>query len=111
MNASPRGGVEGVLIITNMRLCLGKLNFIIMGIAAVMIIVGFALTAGEPSTPEHFNPDVFSDTRVVYGPNICFIGYLLMIVGICVKSPRRNGALADASAEKMNDENNDNTTE
>ena len=68
-----------------MRLCLGKINFIIMGVAALMIICGFVMTAGEPSTPEHFNPDVFSDARVVYGPNICFLGYLLMIVGICVK--------------------------
>lgn len=73
-----------------MRLCLGKLNFIIMGISALMIILGFCLMGGEPSTPEQFNPDVFSDTRVIYGPNICFFGYLLMIVGIIVKSPRKS---------------------
>ena len=72
-----------------MRLCLGKLNFIIMAVAALMILVGFILMSGEPSTPEHFNPDVFSDTRVVYAPNLCFFGYLLMIVGICVKRPRK----------------------
>ena len=65
-----------------MKLCLGKINFIIMGIAALMIIVGFMLTWGEPSTPDHFNPDVFSDRRVVYGPNLCFLGYVLVIVGI-----------------------------
>ena len=47
-----------------------------------MIIVGFMLTWGEPSTPDHFNPDVFSDRRVVYGPNLCFLGYILVIVGI-----------------------------
>ena len=73
-----------------MRLCLGKLNFIIMGIAALMIIGGFAMMSGEPSTPDHFNPDVFSDSRVVYGPNVCFFGYLLMIVGICVKSSKKD---------------------
>ena len=65
-----------------MKFCLGKINFIIMGIAALMIIVGFMLTWGEPSTPDHFNPDVFSDRRVVYGPNLCFLGYILEIVGI-----------------------------
>lgn len=59
-----------------------------MGVAALMIIVGFALMSGEPSTPEKFNPDVFSNTRVVVGPNICFLGYLLMIVGICVKGKK-----------------------
>ena len=65
-----------------MKFCLGKINFIIMGIAALMIIVGFMLTWGEPSTPDHFNPDVFTDRRVVYGPNLCFLGYILVIVGI-----------------------------
>ena len=65
-----------------MKFCLGKINFIIMGIAALMIIVGFMLTWGEPSTPDHFNPDVFSDRRVVYGPNLCFLGYILVIAGI-----------------------------
>lgn len=71
-----------------MRLCLGKLNFIIMGIAALMILVGFMMTAGPASTPEQFNPDVFSNMRVIYGPTVCFFGYLLMIVGICVKSKK-----------------------
>lgn len=71
-----------------MRLCLGKLNFIIMGIAALMILVGFIMTAGSASTPDHFNPEVFNDTRVIYGPNLCFFGYLLMIVGICVKGKK-----------------------
>lgn len=73
-----------------MKFCLGKTNFIIMGIAALMIIVGFMMTWGEPSTPDHFNPDVFSDRRVVYGPNICFFGYILVIVGILVPNKKKN---------------------
>lgn len=70
-----------------MKFCLGKINFIVMGIAALMVIVGFMLTWGEPSTPEQFNPDVFSVRRTVVGPNICFVGYVLMIVGIII--PKR----------------------
>lgn len=65
-----------------MHLCLKKTNFIIMGIAALCILVGFILMTGEASTPEAFNPDVFSDRRVIVAPNVCFLGYLLMIVGI-----------------------------
>ncbi len=61
-----------------------------MGISALMILIGFIMMSGAPSTPDHFNPDVFSDTRVVYGPNVCFLGYILMIVGICIKSPRKS---------------------
>ena len=72
-----------------MRLCLTKINFIIMAVAFLMILVGFIMTCGEASTPDHFNPDVFSDTRVIYGPNLCFIGYLVMIVGICVKGKKK----------------------
>lgn len=72
----------------NMKLCFGKYNFIVMGVAALMILIGFCMTGGEPSTPEHFNPDVFSDTRVVYGPNLCFLGYLVMFVGIMIPNKK-----------------------
>lgn len=73
-----------------MRLCLGKINFIIMAIAAIMILVGFVLMSSEPSTPEHFNPDVFAPIHWEYAGTICFLGYVLMIVGICVKSKKSN---------------------
>ena len=78
-----------------MRFCLGKINFIVMAIAALMIIVGFALMWGEPSTPDHFNPEVFSDRRVVYGPNVCFFGYLVMIVGIIIPNKKATGKVED----------------
>ena len=78
-----------------MKFCLTKINFIIMGVAALIIVVGFVLMWGAPSTPEAFNPDVFSTRRVVVAPNICFFGYLLMVVGILVKGPRRRAELAD----------------
>jgi len=68
-----------------MRLCLGKTNFIIMGIAALMILIGFIMMSSEPSTPEKFNPDVFAPIHWEYAGTICFLGYILMIVGICVK--------------------------
>ena len=67
------------------KLCLRKKNYIIIAIAAVMILAGFSLTCGSPSTPEAFNPDVFSFRRVVIGPNISFVGYIIMIYGIMAK--------------------------
>jgi uncharacterized membrane protein len=79
-----------------MKLCLGKINFIVMGISALLILVGFVLMGGASSTPEHFNPEVFSDQRVIVGPNVCFVGYLLMIVGIMLPSKgRKQAAEAD----------------
>lgn len=59
-----------------------KINFIIMIVAAVMIIVGFALMAGAPSTETEFNPDIFSTRRIVVGPLISFLGFVAMGVGI-----------------------------
>lgn len=71
-----------------MRLCLGKLNFIVMGIAAVVILVGFIMMGSEPSTPEKFNPEVFAPMHWEYAGTVCFLGYVLMIVGICVKDKK-----------------------
>ncbi len=72
-----------------MHLCLGKINFIIMGISALCILIGFILMTGAPSTPEAFNPDVFSARRIIVAPNVCFAGYLLMIVGIMYPSKKK----------------------
>lgn len=60
-----------------------KINFILMGIAAAMIVIGFALMAGGASADaEHFNPEVFSARRIIVGPNLAFLGFLFMGVGI-----------------------------
>jgi len=59
-----------------------------MAVAAIMIILGFVLMSSEPSTPDYFNPDVFAPIHWEYAGTICFLGYVLMIVGICVKGKR-----------------------
>lgn len=69
---------------------LGKRNFIVMGIAFAIVLTGFALMTGSSSTMETFDPSIFSFRRVVVGPNMCFIGYILMIAGILIKD-KRNG--------------------
>ena len=64
---------------------LGRNNFIIMAIAGAMIVVGFLLMLGGSSTPEQFNPDIFSFRRIVVGPAICFLGFVAMGVAVCIK--------------------------
>lgn len=64
---------------------LGRNNFIVMAVAAAMIVVGFLLMLGGSSTPEQFNPDIFSTRRIVVGPAICFLGFVAMGVGVCLK--------------------------
>lgn len=79
---APRQTVEKE---TSAQKPLQKNNFIIMAIAGAMIILGFLLMLGAPSTVDSFNPDIFSSRRIVVGPAIAFLGFVLMAVGIIVR--------------------------
>lgn len=69
---------------------LSKINFIIMGIAVLIIIVGFVLMTGPSTTLEGgFEPDIFSARRIKIAPLTCFIGFLIMIVGILYPDKNR----------------------
>ena len=66
-----------------------RTNFLLMAGCVALIIIGFILMAGPGSTsgPEGFNPDIFSTRRIVVGPTIAFLGFLLMAFAI-IYSPR-----------------------
>lgn len=70
------------------RMPLAKINFILMAIAGLMIIIGFLLMLGSSSTPEEFNPDIFSTRRIIIGPTIAFLGFLFMGFGIIYRSKK-----------------------
>lgn len=53
-----------------------------MAAAAAVIIIGFLLMLGGASTPEEFNPDIYSTRRIIIGPTIAFIGFIFMGYGI-----------------------------
>lgn len=59
-----------------------KRNFIFMAIAGAVIVAGFLLMLGGSSTETAFNPDIFSTRRVVVGPSIAFVGFILMALAI-----------------------------
>lgn len=60
-----------------------KMNFIMMGTCVALIIAGFILMAGGGSSIEGgFNPDIFSTRRIVVGPTVSFLGFLLMAFAI-----------------------------
>ena len=67
---------------------LSKLNFILMGIAGAMIVLGFILMTGESSSMEQFNPDIFRTRRIVVGPTIAFLGFIFMAFGIIYRSKK-----------------------
>lgn len=60
-------------------------NFIIMGAAGIMIVLGFLLMVGGGAKDNGFNPEIFSTTRIVIGPLIAFLGFVLMGIGIIVR--------------------------
>ncbi|MCM1292220.1 MAG: DUF3098 domain-containing protein [Bacteroides sp.] len=61
---------------------LSRINFIIIGAAIVLIVIGFALIAGGATTDGSFNPEVFNNTRLIIGPTLAFIGFIAVGVGI-----------------------------
>lgn len=70
------------------RMPLEKNNFIAMAIAGALIVLGFVLMLGSSTTPEAFEPDIFSTRRIVVGPCIAFIGFVAMGAAIII-DPRR----------------------
>ena len=59
------------------------LNFWLMGGCIVLIILGFLLMSGGGSSePNGFNPEIFSARRIIVGPLLAFLGFLLMAFAI-----------------------------
>lgn len=61
---------------------MNKINYILIAVAVAVIIIGFMLMTGSPSTATEYNPDIFSFRRITLAPIVCLIGFLLVIVGI-----------------------------
>ena len=67
----------------------GKKNYIAMACCLALIVIGFILMAGPGSSVEGgFNPDIFSTRRIVIGPAVTFLGFLLMAFAILIKPKR-----------------------
>lgn len=62
-----------------------KLNFWLIGGCCLLIVIGFLLMLGSGSSVEEgFNPDIFSTRRIVVGPLLTFLGFLLLAFAILV---------------------------
>ena len=72
-----------------MKYNLPKGNAIAIAVSVLVIILGFALMAGEPSGATQFNSDIFSFRRITVGPMIAFFGFIVMIVAILFKSHKQ----------------------
>jgi|TergutMp193P3_1026864.scaffolds.fasta_scaffold18070_3 uncharacterized membrane protein len=75
----------------------GKENYMLIAVAIVFIIIGFALMSGGGGKDEvSFNPEIFSVQRIVVAPIVTVIGYALVVVGI-LKKPKEK---LDADVKK-----------
>lgn len=81
---------NGIAKQTDEQRPLQRKNFIFMIVSGVMIVLGFLLMLGGSSTPEQFNPDIFSTRRIVVGPAIAFIGFILMGAAIVWNPKNKN---------------------
>lgn len=59
-----------------------KINYYMMGGCLALIVLGFILMSGGGSSDGSFNPEIFSTRRIVVGPALSFLGFLLMAFAI-----------------------------
>lgn len=71
-----------------MKHTLPKLNLILMAVSVVIIVLGFALMAGDPSG-EVYNPNIFSFRRITVGPMISLFGFVFMLFAILYSGKKK----------------------
>jgi hypothetical protein len=71
-----------------MKQSLSKLNLILIAVSFAIIVLGFALMAGEQSG-EVYNPDIFSFRSVTVGPMISLFGFVSMIFAILFRTKKK----------------------
>lgn len=71
-----------------MKQTLPKLNLILIAVAFVIIVMGFALMVGAPSG-EVYNPDIFSFRRITVGPMVSLFGFVFMIFAILFRIKKK----------------------
>lgn len=78
---------------------LSPINFVLMAVCGVLIIVGFLLMTGAPSTTE-YNPDIFSTRRIIIGPGIALVGFVAMAYAIMYRPKSKKGGEESQSKEE-----------
>ena len=64
----------------------GRMNFILLAIGMTIVIIGFILMAGDGSTDQTYDPDIFSARRIKVAPLVCLFGFVSMIYAVVHKS-------------------------
>ena len=62
------------------------MNFILLAISMIIVVIGFILMAGDGSTDQAYNPDIFSVRRIKVAPLVCLFGFVSMIYAVVHKN-------------------------
>ncbi len=62
-----------------------KVNYILLAVGMLSVSIGFLLMTGPSTTPDHFEPDIFSARRIKVAPVVCLIGFVSIIYAVMRK--------------------------
>ena len=67
-----------------------KMNYILMGVGALLLIIGYICLSGGKVPDDIFDGEIFNTRRIVVAPILIFLGLLTEIVAIMwhPKSPK-----------------------
>jgi hypothetical protein len=64
----------------------GRKNYILMGVGLLLIAIGYILMSGGASeSPDVFNEEMFSTTRIRIAPLIVLLGFVVEVWAILSK--------------------------
>ncbi len=59
-----------------------KMNYILMGVGALLLLIGYICLSGGKVPDEVFDGEIFNTRRIVVAPILIFIGLAVEIVAI-----------------------------
>ena len=59
-----------------------KMNFILMGVGALLLLIGYICLSGGKVPDEVFDGEIFNTRRIVVAPILIFLGLVVEIVAI-----------------------------
>ena len=69
-----------------------KMNYILMGVGALVLVIGYICLSGGKVPDEVFDGEIFNTRRLVVAPILIFLGLVTEIVAIMwhPKAPKTN---------------------
>lgn len=68
-----------------------KMNYILMGVGALILLIGYICLSGGKVPDDVFDGEIFNTRRIVVAPILIFLGLVIEIVAI-MWHPRENKA-------------------